>query len=70
MPLVAPFILTGIEQRGGQTFAVVAPRGATTLSQMRLLSPGDSAWGWKLRRLEGNEALFSVNGIPQRISAQ
>lgn len=70
VPLVAPFILTGIEQRGGQTFAVVAPRGATTLSQMQLLSPGDSAWGWQLRHFEGNTALFSVNGIPQRLTAQ
>lgn len=69
-PLVAPFILTGIEQRGGQMFAVVVPRGATSLSQMQLLSPGDSAWGWQLRRIEGNEALFSVNGISQRVAAQ
>ncbi|WP_431022224.1 Plasmid transfer protein [Erwinia rhapontici] len=69
-PLAAPFILTGIEQRGGQMFAVVVPRGATSLSQMQLLSPGDHAWGWQLRRIEGNEALFSVNGISQRLTAQ
>jgi len=69
-PLAAPFILTGIEQRGGQMFAVVVPRGATSLSQMQLLSPGDNAWGWQLRRIEGNEALFSVNGISQRLTAQ
>ncbi|MNS82785.1 hypothetical protein D3C72_1165390 [compost metagenome] len=70
VPLAAPFILTGIEQRGGQNFAVVAPLGATSLSQMQLLSPGDSAWGWQLRSIEGNQAVFSVNGIPQRLSAQ
>ncbi|QAX80315.1 plasmid transfer protein [Yersinia hibernica] len=70
VPLAAPFILTGIEQRGGQTFAVVAPQGATTLSEMLLLSPGDYAWGWQLRSIQGNEALFSVNGIPQRLTAQ
>ncbi|MBU9819879.1 plasmid transfer protein [Rahnella sp. BCC 1045] len=70
VPLAAPFILTGIEQRGGQNFAVVAPTGATSLSQMQLLSPGDSAWGWQLRSIEGNEAVFSVNGIPQRLTAQ
>lgn len=69
-PLAAPFILTGIEQRGGQMFAVVVPRGDTSLSQMQLLSPGDYAWGWQLRRIEGNEALFSVNGISQRLTAQ
>lgn len=70
VPLAAPFILTGIEQRGGQNFAVVAALGATSLSQMQLLSPGDSAWGWQLRSIEGNQAVFSVNGIPQRLSAQ
>ncbi|MDR3430729.1 MAG: plasmid transfer protein [Rouxiella aceris] len=70
VPLVAPFILTGIEQRGGQSFAVVAPRGATSLSQMQLLSQGDSAFGWQLRSIEGNQAVFSVNGISQRLSAQ
>jgi len=70
VPLAVPFILTGIEQRGGQNFAVVAPLGATSLSQMQLLSPGDSAWGWQLRSIQGNEALFSVNGIPQRLSAR
>lgn len=70
VPLVAPFTLTGIEQRGGQMFAVIAPRGATTLSQMQLLSPGDSAWGWQLRSVEANQAVFSVNGIPQRLTAQ
>lgn len=70
VPLAAPFILTGVEQRGGQNFAVVAPLGATSLSQMQLLSPGDSAWGWQLRSIEGNQAVFSVNGIPQRLSAQ
>ncbi|HEY3592184.1 MAG TPA: hypothetical protein VGL07_19270 [Buttiauxella sp.] len=70
VPLAAPFILTGIELRGGQHFAVVAPLGATSLSQMQLLSPGDSAWGWQLRSIEGNQAVFSVNGIPQRLSAQ
>jgi len=69
VPLVAPFILTGIERRGGQVYAVVAPRGATTLSEMQLLAPGDSAWGWTLRSAEGSEALFTVNGAQQRLTA-
>ncbi len=70
VPLPAPFILTGIERRGGQVFAVVAPRGADSLSQMQLLAPGDSAWGWTLQSAQGNEALFSVNGRQQRLTAQ
>lgn len=66
----APFELTGIERRGGQTFAVVIPRGVTVISSMRLLSPGDGFMGWTLRALEGNAALFSVNGSAVRLQVQ
>ncbi|MGY2973477.1 cell division protein FtsB [Pantoea sp. PA1] len=66
----APFQLTGIERRGGQTFAVVIPRGVTVISSMRLLSPGDGFMGWTLRALEGNAALFSVNGSAVRLQVQ
>ncbi|NEK81782.1 MAG: plasmid transfer protein [Pantoea ananatis] len=66
----APFELTGIERRGGQTFAVVIPRGVTVISSMRLLSPGDGFMGWTLRALQGNAALFSVNGSAVRLQVQ
>ncbi|UYK96319.1 plasmid transfer protein [Pantoea stewartii] len=66
----APFELTGIERRGGQTFAVVIPRGVDLISSMRLLSPGDGFMGWTLRALEGNAALFSVNGSAVRLQVQ
>lgn len=66
----APFELTGIERRGGQTFAVVIPRGVTVISSMRLLSPGDGFMGWTLRALESNAALFSVNGSAVRLQVQ
>ena len=69
--LAAPFELTGIERRGGQTFAVVIPRGASQISSMRLLSPGDSLMGWTLKSTEGGHAArFQVNGIEQLIQAQ
>lgn len=69
--LAAPFELTGIERRGGQTFAVVIPRGASQISAMRLLSPGDSLMGWTLKSTEGGHAArFQVNGSEQLIQAQ
>ncbi|QZY94297.1 kinetochore Spc7 family protein [Pantoea dispersa] len=69
--LAAPFVLTGIERRGGQTFAVVIPRGASQISAMRLLSPGDSLLGWTLRSTEGSRtALFTVNGSEQRLHVE
>lgn len=68
---VAPFVLTGIERRGGQTFAVVIPRGASQISAMRLLSPGDTMLGWTLRSTEGSHAaLFVVNGSEQRLQTE
>jgi hypothetical protein len=64
----APFVLTGIERRGGQTFAVVIPRGVSQISAMRLLSPGDAMLGWTLRSTEGSgAAVFLVNGREHRI---
>ncbi|PTA87228.1 plasmid transfer protein [Kosakonia sp. H7A] len=66
--LAAPFVLTGIERRGGQTFAIVIPRGASQISAMRLLSPGDAMLGWRLQSTEGEHAaLFVVNGIEHRL---
>lgn len=66
----APFSLTGIERRGGHTFAVVIPSGASAVSQMKLLSPGDSSQGWVLRAINSNEAIFSFNGAERRLSVQ
>ncbi|MEW5288596.1 plasmid transfer protein [Erwinia papayae] len=67
----APFVMTGIEHRGGQTFAVVIPRGVSQISSMRLLSVGDGIDGWTLRDVEGNRsALFVVNGREYRLFIQ
>ncbi|BDG86440.1 plasmid transfer protein [Citrobacter koseri] len=67
----APFVLTGIERRGGQMFVVVIPRGNTQISAMRLLSPGDGMLGWTLRSIRDNgTAVFSVNGAEQSLQVQ
>ncbi|WP_446924696.1 plasmid transfer protein [Klebsiella pneumoniae] len=66
----APFSLTGIERRGGHTFAVIVPSGASAVSQMKLLSPGDVSGGWVLRAISGNEAVFMFNGAERRLSVQ
>lgn len=64
----APFSLTGIERRGGHTFAVIMPAGVSAVSQMQLLSPGDVSGGWLLRSVNGNEAVFTFNGAERRLS--
>ncbi|WP_097756735.1 Tat (twin-arginine translocation) pathway signal sequence [Escherichia coli] len=58
----APFVLTGIELRGAQSYAAVAPRGYTRLSQVALLGEGESVAGWTLIHAGHEQATFRVNG--------
>lgn len=39
-PVTAPFVLTGIERRGGIAFAAIAPQSATQLTEIALMEPG------------------------------
>lgn len=58
----APFVLTGTERRGAQSYAAVAPRGYTSLSQVALLGEGESVAGWTLIHAGHEQATFRVNG--------
>ncbi|WP_413715451.1 hypothetical protein IBZ12_21405 [Serratia ureilytica] len=72
-PLVArkaPFVLTGVEQRGTSAFAAVAPQGFRDLSQVRLIGEGESVAGWILVSAGYGQATFRVNGRLQTVRAQ
>ncbi|EFK8697928.1 Tat (twin-arginine translocation) pathway signal sequence [Escherichia coli] len=58
----APFVLTGTERRGAMSYAAVAPRGYTSLSQVALLGEGESVAGWTLIHAGHEQATFRVNG--------
>ncbi|CAD5758314.1 Uncharacterised protein [Escherichia coli] len=58
----APFVLTGTERRGTLSYAAVAPRGYTSLSQVALLGEGESMSGWTLMSAGHEQATFRVNG--------
>ncbi|EPO2325490.1 Tat (twin-arginine translocation) pathway signal sequence [Escherichia coli] len=58
----APFVLTGTERRGTLSYAAVAPRGYTSLSQVALLGEGESMSGWILISAGHEQATFRVNG--------
>ncbi|EDF7617604.1 hypothetical protein B2E57_04850 [Salmonella enterica] len=58
----APFSLISSEFRAGRQFAVIAPSGYRSLSQLQLVAPGDSVQGWQLLQLDGNRATFSKSG--------
>ncbi|EMX8468604.1 hypothetical protein AAH178_004543 [Serratia marcescens] len=66
----APFVLTGVEQRGTSAFAAVAPLGFSDLSQVRLIGEGESVAGWILVSTGYGQATFRVNGRLQTVSAQ
>ncbi|CAI1227658.1 ATP synthase mitochondrial F1 complex assembly factor 1 [Serratia quinivorans] len=66
----APFVLTGVEQRGTTAFAAVAPQGFSDLSQVRLIGEGESVAGWTLVSAGYGQATFRVNGRLQTVSAQ
>ncbi|HFX2462233.1 TPA: hypothetical protein ACIA70_000537 [Salmonella enterica subsp. enterica serovar Java] len=67
--LTPPFVLTGVERRGGQAYAVVLPAGAgSDWSQLHMLVPGESYRGWTLVSTDGNQAAFQVNGRIQQLT--
>lgn len=58
----APFSFIGSEFRAGRQFAVIAPSGYRSLSQLQLVAPGDSMQGWQLLQLDGSHATFRKGG--------
>ncbi|MBZ7707521.1 hypothetical protein [Klebsiella oxytoca] len=54
----APFSLISSEFRAGRQFAVIAPSGYRSLSQLQLIAPGDNVQGWQLLQLDGSHATF------------
>ncbi len=58
----APFVLNGVEYRGGARFVSVTPRQASSLEQVRLLTPGESFSGWMLLTIDSRQATFRTAG--------
>ncbi|EBA4497732.1 hypothetical protein A7G53_12100 [Salmonella enterica] len=58
----APFSLISSEFRAGRQFAVIAPSGYRSLSQLQLVAPGDSVQGWQLLQLDSDRATFRKGG--------
>ncbi|EOF5683714.1 hypothetical protein ACK1IC_004139 [Salmonella enterica] len=58
----APFSLISSEFRARRQFAVIAPSGYYSLSQLQLVALGDSMQGWQLLQLDGSRATFSKGG--------
>jgi len=67
-----PFMVVGIEYRGGERFLSVAPPGSTQLSELYLVRPGDNVGGtrWRLANLDDRQAQFSVDGATRTLSVK
>ncbi|WP_372437163.1 hypothetical protein ACCM60_18550 [Pseudomonas chlororaphis subsp. aureofaciens] len=65
--LQPPFQVMGVELRGGERFLAVAPRSATSLSQIRLLRVGESESSWTLEAIGSAQATFRVDGKAQQL---
>ncbi|EDX3117073.1 hypothetical protein B6O77_004261 [Salmonella enterica subsp. enterica serovar Mississippi] len=69
-PATAPFVLTGIERRGGIAFAAIAPQSATQLTEVSLMEPGETRQGWTLLAITGQQAQFRVSGQTRTLTAR
>lgn len=56
----APFLLTGVESRGGIDYVGVTPRSATGLADIRFMAIGDQYQGWTLSGIAERFATFRV----------
>ena len=69
-PVTAPFVLTGIERRGGIAFAAIAPQSATQLAEIALMEPGETRQGWTLLAITGQQAQFRVAGQTRTLTVR
>ena len=67
IPRVPPFAILGEEQRGGQTFLVIAPSHWRGIDDVQLLQPGDREGDWQLEALDGDTATFRIDGQMQHL---
>jgi len=63
-----PFRLLGIELRAGERFLSIAPVGARSLAEARVLRLGETESGWQLEALEGRTAVFRFDGQTRQLA--
>ncbi|WP_110188115.1 hypothetical protein [Pokkaliibacter plantistimulans] len=66
--LVPPFMVLGVEVRGGESFLSVAPSATASLSQVVLLKVGSVYSGWRLQSMGDGRAVFQVGGRSQEVA--
>lgn len=67
-PLTPPFEALGIELRGDHQFLSIRSTGTSSLSEVRLLRPGETEAGWRFDALDGNSAVLRQGGTTNRLT--
>lgn len=62
-----PFRVIGAELRAGERFLSILSTASDTLSQVRLLRPGEAEAGWRLETIEGRAAVFRHGNDARRL---
>ena len=63
-----PFNVVGLELRGGERFVSIASRGATSLTDLRLLREGESIGAWQLQTIDAHAVVFLVDDQTVRVA--
>ncbi|MDH4564518.1 hypothetical protein E8F06_26280 [Pseudomonas sp. BN411] len=63
-----PFQVIGIELRANERFLAIQPSTSGSLSQVRLLLPGETEAGWRLQHIERDAAVFQQGNDTRRIT--
>lgn len=63
-----PFNVVGLELRGGERFVSIASRGATALTDLRLLREGESIGAWQLQAIDAHAVVFRVDDQTVRVA--
>ena len=67
-PPEPPFVIDGVELRGGVRFLSIRPAASTSAADLRLLREGEADGAWRLQSIDGRTAVFQVDGQTRRIA--
>ena len=63
-----PFDVVGLELRGGKSYVSIESRGATALTDLRLLREGESIGAWQLQAIDAHAVVFRVDDQTVRVA--
>jgi conjugative transfer region protein (TIGR03748 family) len=65
---IPPFKVMGLELRGSERFLSVLPSNTMAVRDVQLLREGDRLGRWQLQSIDGQAAVFRIQGQPVRVA--